>query len=420
MKRALLAGAMLAALVLPANAPAAVSLQPVGNFASPIYLTAPQGDPRLFVVERGGTIKVLHDGVTSQFLDIHTLVDSDPTTERGLLSMAFDPNFASNGLFYVFFTDNGTAGAAAGDNHVDEFRVSSNPNFASAGSRRPVLTIVRNTSAGNHNGGQLQFGKDGLLYVSTGDAANSANAQDPSNLNGKLLRINPHVGGGGPEVWSSGLRNPFRFSFDRLTGDIVIGDVGSSGPSVAEEVEFAPQSAGLGHGANYGWPCREGFAAGPSPCSGAFTDPVFAYPHSGGGCAVIGGFVYRGTRVPELAGRYLYTDLCEGDLRSLKLGLPLASDDRSEGVPAIGNPNSFGEDGNCELYVISGGGSVEKIVSGSPPAAAAACPVGKTKKCKRKKKKKHHKHHAAAAKKKHSKHKKKKCKRKKHKKKHKR
>ncbi len=418
MKRALLAGAMFAALALPAKSAAAVALQPVGNFSSPIYVTAPAGDARLFVVEREGHIQVLQNGVKTQFLDIHTLVDSNPATERGLLSMAFDPNYASNGLFYVFFTGNGTAGAADGDNHVDEFRVSANPNVADPASRRPVFTIVRNAVAGNHNGGQLQFGKDGLLYVSVGDAADSARAQDPSDLNGKLLRINPHAGGGGPGIWSLGLRNPWRFSFDHLTGDLVIADVGSSGATVREEIEFAPASSGRGQGANFGWPCREGFGVGPSPCAGMFTDPVFAYPHSdpGGGqafgCAITGGYVYRGTQVPELAGRYVYADYCTSQLRSIKLALPLAGDDRA--AAEIGaNPTSFGEDGNCELYVAAGS-TVSKI-TGSSAAAAPACPTAAAKKRCKKKKKHKKRHEATVAKKKH-KHKKK-CKRKKHRKK---
>ena len=157
--------------------------------------------------------------------------------------------------------------------------------------------------------------------------------QNPSVLNGKLLRIDPHPGGTGA-IWSSGLRNPFRFSFDHLNGDLVIGDVGEGS---FEEVDFATQAGGLGHGANYGWPCREGFVAGPGGCAGSFIDPVFAYPHAdpGGGQAfghaIIGGFVYRGSQVPELAGRYLYADLTVGALRSLNLGQPFASGDRAEG-----------------------------------------------------------------------------------------
>ncbi len=411
---ALLAGCLLGVLALAPRA-GAISLQPVGTFSSPTFVTSPPGDPRLFVVERAGRIQVIHNGAKSQFLDIHTLVDT--TGERGLLSMAFDPNYSSNGLFYVDFTDNGTAGAADGDIHIDEFHVSSNPDIADPGSRRPVMTIGH-SSASNHNGGQLQFGKDGLLYISVGEAANGSNAQTLNNPLGKILRIDPHGAGPGahgvpasnpflgsptPEIWSLGLRNPWRFSFDHLTGDMVIGDVGQGS---WEEVDLAPAAAGLGRGANYGWPNCEGFEG---TCPGA-TAPVFAYPHTdpGGdaafGCAIMGGYVYRGTQASELAGRYLYTDNCTGELRSVGLGIPLAGGDRPESAPgALSGPQSFGEDSSCGLYVTSGN-SVLKLV-GSGSSAASACTVKR--KCK---KHKHHKKHRAASAKK--KHKKKRCKKK--------
>jgi glucose/arabinose dehydrogenase len=378
MRSALLAGCVLLGMLGSGRA-AAIELQPVGSFDQPIHVTAPPGDPRLFIVERPGRIQVLHDGVKSQFLDISGLTTTDG--ERGLLSMAFHPNYAATGLFYVFFTDSGSAGAALGDIHIDEFRVSADPNIADPGSRRGVATIVRGTAASNHNGGQLQFGKDGLLYASIGDAANSSNAQNPANLNGKILRIAPHSGGG-PQVWSLGLRNPFRFSFDHLTGDLVIGDVGSSS---FEEIDFAPAASGLGGSANFGWPGCEGFSGS---CPGA-TPPVFAYADSEPCNAVIGGFVYRGSRAPELAGRYLYADLCHPELRSLSLATPLASDDRSEGVTLPSNPFSFGEDSNCDLYLAAGSGAVVRIV-GSAAGIAPACPAStattatkKKKKCKK-------------------------------------
>ncbi len=351
----------------------AVDIQPIGSFDDPIYVTSPPGDPRLFVVERAGTIQVFHDGTKSQFLDIHTMVDTNG--ERGLLSMAFDPNYAANGLFYVFFNDNGTAGAPLGDIHVDEFRVSPNPNVADPGSRRRVLTVNRGTSASNHNGGQLQFGKDGRLYISVGDAANGSNAQNPANLNGKILRIDPHAAGA-PQVWSLGLRNPFRFSFDHLTGDLVIGDVGASS---FEEIDFAPTATGLAGGANFGWPGCEGFSGS---CPGARA-PVFAYADSDPCNAVIGGYLYRGSRAPELAGRYLYTDLCHPELRSLNLTTPLASDDRSEGLSLPSNPYSFGEDANCDLYLAAGSGAVVRIVGSAASAAPACASSVKKKKCKK-------------------------------------
>jgi glucose/arabinose dehydrogenase len=410
MRVAFVAGCLLALLALPGQA-SAVSLQPVATFDSPIYVTSPPGDPRLFVVERPGTIQVLHDGVRTQFLDIHTMVDTN--SERGLESMAFDPNYSTNGLFYVFFTGNGSAdsGGTVGDIHIDEYHVSSDPNVADAASRRTVWTFSH--SAGNHNGGQLAFGKDGLLYVSVGDNANSSNAQSLNNPYGKIHRIDPHgagqgvhgvpssnpfPGAGTPEIWSLGLRNPFRFSFDHLTGDLIIGDVGEGS---REEVDFSPASSGGGSGANYGWPNCEGFL-GTCPGSAA---PVFDYPHSdpGGdaahGCAIIGGFVYRGSQMPELFGRYLYTDLCNGELRSLQLGLPLATDDRVEG-PVMSGPHSFGEDANCELYVTNGN-VVDRIVgsqSGSvAPRCVAVSPSGPSTQKACKGKKNHGKRRAASA-----------------------
>jgi glucose/arabinose dehydrogenase len=428
----------------------AVSLQPVGDFDQPIFMASPPGDSRLFVVERPGRIEVVDGGVTSEFLDIHTMTTEDG--ERGLLSMAFDPNYASNGLFYVFYTGDGTnSGGTEGDAHVDEFQVSSDPDVADASSRRPVLTISR-PSAGSsyHNGGQLQFGKDGFLYVSLGDGGTGGStAPDLSVLNGKLLRIDPHGAASGDyaippdnpyasavlarhEIWSSGFRNPWRFSFDHLTGALTIGDVGEG---TWEEIDFALASSGLARGANFGWPSCEGFNAEGSstdPCgTPGLTNPVFAYPHedpgngAAFGCAIMGGYVYRGSDVPELAGRYLYADLCQGELRSVRLGVPLASDDRSEGVSI--SPNSFGEDSSCELYVTDGN-TVDKIVSSAPPSGALACaataaiqgtppgpPAAPAQTSRRKKCRKRHKQRqgdAASAKK----HKKKRCK--KHKKTH--
>jgi glucose/arabinose dehydrogenase len=402
MRAALLAGCLLLLLLLAPSRAAALSLQSIGpSFDQPVFVTSPPGDPRLFVVERPGRIQVLHDGTVSQFLDISALTTTDG--ERGLLSMAFDPNYATNGLFYVFYTgDGGNAGGALGDIHIDEFRVSSNPNAASASSRRTVWTFSHGAS--NHNGGQLQFGKDGQLYISLGDNATGANAQSLGNPYGKVLRIDPHgaapgahgvppdnpfagTPGATQEIWSLGLRNPYRFSFDHLTGDLVIGDVGSSGPAVAEEIDFAPTSAGLGKGGNFGWPGCEGFSGS---CPGAIA-PVFAYPRTdpGGdaayGCAIIGGYVYRGTQAPEIAGRYLYADLCTAQLRSIQLASPLASDDRSEGAPgALTSPRSFGEDSACNLYVMSTS-TVFRIVgsASSVPASCPGTPARKKRKCKK-------------------------------------
>jgi glucose/arabinose dehydrogenase len=428
---AVLAGFLLALLLGPSQA-AGVGLRSVGpSFDNPVFATSPPGDPRLFVVERPGFIQVLHNGTVTQFLDIHTMVNTDG--ERGLLSMAFDPKYASNGLFYVYYAGDGVnAGGAVGDIHIDEYHVSSNPNVANPASRRNVWTFSH--GATNHNGGQLQFGPDGLLYITVGDNANSANAQQSGNPYGKVLRIDPHgagngvhgipasnpfagVGGATQEIWAMGLRNPFRFSFDHVTGDLVIGDVGSdlSSPNLAEEVDLAPNSSGRGRGANFGWPCREGFGPGPGSCGGSFVDPVFDYPHAdpGGdvahGCAIIGGYVYRGSQAPEISGRYLYADLCTAQLRSIQLGLPRASGDRAESPEgALGSAMSFGQDSACGLYVMNTS-TVFRIVgsaSSATPVCKSAprkckCPAGKKGKKGKKCKKRKHKKRAAESKKKH-------------------
>jgi hypothetical protein len=302
--------------------------------------------------------------------------------------MAFDPNYATNGLFYVFYTGSAAADGQDGLGHVDEFHVSSNPNVADVASRRPVLTITRPDPVAHHNGGQLQFGKDGYLYISVGDDGDYSAPPDLALLNGKILRIDPHGTAPGEysipptnpyassatarhEIWASGFRNPWRFSFDQATGDLTVADVGEDS---WEEIDLAP-APGLGRGANYGWPACEGFA-GNCPLA---TPPVFAYPHTdpGGdaayGCAIIGGYVYRGTQIPELAGRYLYADLCTGELRSVKLGIPFASDDRAESAPgALTGPQSFGEDAKCNLYVTNGK-AVDRIVGSGSAAWASLC-----------------------------------------------
>ncbi len=433
----------LAVLLAPSRA-AGLGLQSVGpSFDQPVFATSPPGDPRLFVVERDGHVQVLHDGTVSQFLDIHTLVDGT-NGERGLLSMAFDPNYGSNGLFYVFYTDSGAAGGSPGDIHIDEYHVSADPNAADPSSRRTVWTFSH--GAIYHNGGQLQFGPDGLLYISAGDNTVAENAQSLGNPYGKILRIDPHGAGPGahgvpatnpfvgsagtPEIWSLGLRNPFRFSFDELTGDLVIGDVGEN---TFEEVDFAPTSSGAGRATNFGWPTCEGFnqrGSVTSPCnaSGA-TLPVLAYPHDdpGGdvatGCAIIGGYVYRGSQAPEISGRYLYADLCTAELRSMQPGLPLATGDRAESAPgALDSARSFGEDSACNLYVmnadtlfrITGSAQSATPACQMAPPKKCSCPTGKKVKKGRKCKKRKHKKHAAESKKKH---KHKKCKKKKGKKK---
>jgi len=389
-----IAGAFLALLLLGAATAQAASLQSIGKFEEPIYVTSDPGNAnRLFVVERAGRIQQVENGVVSTFADIRSAVgcSAECSGERGLLSIALAPDFDSSGRLYVDYANNAT-----GTIYVAELTAVGGA--ASILTLRDVLAIPHSEES-NHNGGQLQFGPDGYLYISTGDGGGSNdihhNAQNLKSLLGKILRIDPLQSGGqaysvppgnpfpaavAPDntIWSYGLRNPFRFSFDRLSGDLVIGDVGQE---KQEEVDYAPAPL-LGAGANYGWNCREGFIAGPTEdpdpgCSTAsptaFTQPVFDYPHEdpGGGaahgCAIIGGYVVRDPSLGDLYGRYLYGDLCVGQLRSLELANPLS--DRSEGIH-VEDLNSFGEDSCGRLYVVSGEGQVSRLVGTAP----AVCP----------------------------------------------
>jgi hypothetical protein len=376
-RRWLLVAALAALLVLPARA-GALGLQPIGTFDQPIFVTSDPANPnRLFVVQRGGVIKVVEGGSTQTFADLTSVVRCCEG-ERGLLSMAVPPDFPQTGLFYVDYT--GQDGP--GNLHVGELRASGGT--ASIGTLRNVLTIPH-SSASNHNGGQLQFGPDGYLWISVGDGGVDHNtALDRNSLLGKILRIdprqsssapysipasNPYVGvTGADEVWAYGLRNPWRFSFDRLSGDLMIGDVGEAS---YEEVDDAPASGGLGRGAFYGWDCREGFHAYPGNgfCPGVtgYTDPIFEYPHAGGGCAITGGYVARDPSLGDLYGRYLYADFCLGEIRSLVPGLPLASGDRSEGV-SVSSPVSFGEDACGRLYVAEQSANVFRLTGSGSPA----------------------------------------------------
>jgi hypothetical protein len=373
-RRALLITCLVAASV-PAGAGAA-SLQPIGNFTDPVYITSLPDPNQLLVVEQGGRIELWREGVSSTFLDIHDRVVSG--NERGLFSVAVAPDYASSGHIYVYYTHVGD-----GALQIDEYTASGAT--VPESSRRPLLTIPH--PASNHNGGQLQFGPDGYLYLATGDGGGagdpSGNAQNLNSLLGKVLRIDPHPSGGvaysippdnpyagatpgSDEIWSFGLRNPWRFSFDRFTGDLLIGDVGQE---AREEVDYAPASAGRGRGLNFGWNCREGFASytgctSPTP----FTDPIYDYTHSGGNCAITGGYVVRDSSVGDLFGRYVYADACVGEIFSLVAGLPRATGLRAEG--SVPSPSSFGEDTCGRVYVASLTGPVYRF-GGAQPADCA-------------------------------------------------
>jgi len=355
-----------------------LALKKIGQFDTPVYVSGAPGFPKLlFVVEQPGRIAVLSGGkrLPRPFLDLRGEVGYDGG-ERGLLSIAFPDDYARSKSFYVYYNDN------AGNIRVDEFKRRS-ATRAAAGSRRQVIAIPHPDNS-NHNGGQMQF-LDGLLYLGTGDGGAGGdppnNAQDREVLLGKLLRIDPRPAGGRPysvpasnpfvgrpgrdEIYSYGLRNPFRFSFDTVTARqprIAIADVGQN---EFEELDYTTVAAASG--ANFGWDALEGF--GPyrgensgTPDPGGTTRPIFAYPHSrGSSCSIIGGYVVRDRSLRSLYRRYLYADLCEGQLRSLAPHLKRASGDRKLGL-AVASPTSFGEDERGHVYVSSIEGPVFRLI----------------------------------------------------------
>lgn len=353
------------------------------GFERPLYVTH-AGDTRLFIVEQTGRVLSLDLANvalgTSVFLDIRALVSS--TGERGLLSIAFHPDYSLNGFFYVNYTN------LAGNTVVARYTVSTNPNQANPSSGVTLLTIPQPFA--NHNGGQLQIGPgDGYLYVGMGDGGSAGdpqcNAQTTAggNLLGKMLRLdirqnqstppyygipadNPYASttdGVADEILSIGLRNPWRFSFDRATGDLYIADVGQNS---WEEIHYSP--AGTFRGLNYGWNvmegshCFTGGSCGPgTPVCNApgLTLPVFEYSHTDG-CSITGGYVYRGSRAPELTGSYVFTDYCTPQIQTLRrVG---SSWQRQIVTTVSGNPRSFGESADGGLYVTSGD-SVYELVS---------------------------------------------------------
>jgi glucose/arabinose dehydrogenase len=354
-----------------------VGLKRIGSFDQPVYVSGAPGFPKLlFVVEQQGRVIALRGGrrVPRPFLDIRGLVSFEG--ERGLLSIAFPPDYRSSRRFYVYYTDN------AGAIRVDEFR-RRGPARAARGSRRAVIRIPHAENS-NHNGGQLQF-LGNLLYLGTGDGGAGGdppnNAQSREVLLGKLLRIDPRPRRGRPytvprsnpfvgrpgrdEIYSLGLRNPFRFSFDTVTAKrprIAIGDVGQDR---FEELDYT--TVARARGANFGWDAFEGFAPysdenGRTPDPGGTVKPILAYPQSrGGSCSIIGGYVVAKRSLRSLYRRYVYADLCEGELRSLVPHLKRASGERKLGL-SVESPASFGEDVRRNLYVVSLSGPVYRLV----------------------------------------------------------
>jgi len=369
------------AAVLPAGAAAkprvgdgrgGVELRKLGEFDSPVHVdNAPGSKKLLFVVEQPGTISVLRGRreIGRPLLDIRNLVKC--CGEQGLLSVAFAPDYAQSGLFYVYYTGSG------GDvNRVDEFRATG-ATTAGPGSRRTVIEFAH-PAFSNHNGGQLQFGPDGYLYIATGDGGGGGdpfgNAQNPDSLLGKLLRIDPRPGNAGAygiladnpfagptpgldEIYSLGLRNPWRFSFDAKTDRISIADVGQGS---WEEVNHETLSGA--RGANFGWNAFEGTRRfdETTPAPAQHQPPIHEYENGGANCAVVGGYVVRDRKLKSLYGRYLYADLCAGELRSSVPGLRGARKDRPLGK-AISSPTSFGEGVRKRIYATSLEGEVWRL-----------------------------------------------------------
>ena len=400
MRRLALLAVLVVAAAWPAGAQAAVSVQPVGTFDRPIGVISPPGDlSRVLVVERDGRVRLIKNGVvqSANFLDMTGLVEAG-IGEGGLLSIALAPDYASTGRFYAYYTAAGT-GATSGCSssttdgnlcppiRIDEFRSSGgSADTASAATRRPVMQISH-PKYQNHYGGQLQFDAAGRLYIGVGDGGSGGdpddNAQNRASLLGKILRIdprqsggasytvpgdNPFVGSGRPEIWSYGLRNPFRFSFDRQDGDLLVGDVGQNR---LEEVDYHARTQGSGRGRNFGWNLCEGNLRYPideTACpltGGDYVSPIHVYDSRPAPCrALTGGYVVRDSSLEELYGRYVYSDYCHSQIR--RLNVPAGGGDALIADRPDLNVASFGEDACARLYVAElGTGIVSRLTDGS-------------------------------------------------------
>ncbi len=375
---ALCLGATVGTLGCAEQAPAGTNglrLARIGSFSAPVFVTAPPGDRRrVFVVEQGGTVRVVRGGRTLRrpFLDLRARVRAGG--EQGLLSLAFAPDYARSRRFYVYHTDR------SGDQRVVELRRSRRSrDRANRATARTVL-VHRDTES-NHNGGLLLFGPDRRLYIGTGDGGGRndehgrrGNAQDLSSPLGKILRIDPRRRGARrfsvprdnpfvgrprarPEIYAYGLRNPWRFAFDRRTGDLAIGDVGQD---AVEEVSFATRAASAG--ANFGWRPFEGRRRLFNEPAPGHVPPVIELLHGDGNCSVTGGVFVHDRALRPLAGQYVYGDFCAGVLRAARLAAGRASGDRSLGlrVPAL---SSFGEDARGRVYAASLEGSVYRLTA---------------------------------------------------------
>lgn len=347
------------------------------NFVQPLALTH-AGDERIFIVQKEGKIICINTTTEERytFLDIENLVSTN-ANERGLLGLAMDPDFQNNGHFFVNYTNN------QGNTVIARFSLdATNPLIASSASRLEILNI--NQTYSNHNGGCIAFGKDNFLYIGNGDGGSAGDpqnaSQNPQSLLGKMLRIdvsassetepyvipadNPFINDPAvlDEIWAFGLRNPWRFSFDKNNGDLWIGDVGQN---IWEEVDYVPFEA-FDTAPNFGWRCYEGFEPyNTNNCNGGNTydEPVVVYNNDDDGCSITGGFVYRGCKYPSLYGYYLYIDYCSGRLWGIDVDGNDLSNDELLGNFSNFNFASFGEDSNGELYLIGiANGTIYKIV----------------------------------------------------------
>ncbi|MGK2934732.1 MAG: PQQ-dependent sugar dehydrogenase [Gemmatimonadaceae bacterium] len=359
------------AIITPPNVD--LALQPIAsNLSLPVHLASPPNDDRLFIVEQTGTIRIVQNSalVQTSFLDIRGKVRSGG--EEGLLSVAFHPQYATNRRFYVYYVDN------SGNLQIERYTApTASSNVADPATALPIINIPHPNNS-NHNGGQLAFGPDGFLYIGTGDGGSGGdppnNAQNLNVLLGKMLRLdvsqepyaipesNPfrNTPNARAEIWAYGLRNPWRFSFDRTGNILYIGDVGQSRREEINAVSAA--QAGL----NYGWRIMEGTSCYNTmlPCDrSGLTLPVHEYDTGGGNCAVTGGFAYRGTAIPQIVGLYFFSDYCKGGLRSFRLVNGAATDVREWNAGVGGTITSFAQDRNRELYVISHSGTVGKLIA---------------------------------------------------------
>jgi glucose/arabinose dehydrogenase len=363
---------------LPANVSKLPDLQAftwqvvADGFDQPVaLLDAMDGSGRLFVVERGGLVRILQDGevLPTPFLDVRDRIGLTGSTSAGMLGMVFHPGFSENGYFFIHYTN------VSGQSVIARLQTDADLSVGDPGTEQPLLKI--DYPIGEHKGGDLVFGPDGYLYISIGDGGGpgngdqAGNAQNPGTLLGSILRIdiderdpygippdNPFASGGGkPEIWAYGLRNPWRFSFDRLTGDLYIADVGEN---AWEEIDFL--SSGSPAGSNFGWNYFEGTHRyqGKPPPDQVLVEPIFQYDHSKG-CSITGGAVYRGEALPEWQGVYVYGDYCQGHVWAL-LRQPDSSLENQLHEKVSAYITGFGQDQDGELYLVDIGGEIFKLV----------------------------------------------------------